>query len=446
MSSGEGSMSQEDAHRSGARLDRMPITSFHHVLALIVSAGLLVDGFDIFLTAGVAAALVREGLATLDDVARLSMITSIALGIGGVLTGFLADRFGRAPVMRATILILIAAAIGMATSPSFEHLLIWRFIAALGLGGETVLAYGMLTEFMPSRTRGRWLAWCGLLASAALPVTLGIGYFVLPSPDGWRWMLAIPAFAGVGIFLLRLNLPESPRWLAVRGRHEEAEAVLTRVEASTRRALPPLGIEPVAQRAVAMDARPLWPRLIAAIAINVAAMGAIYGFVSWLPTFFVKEGHDIASSTLFSAVMVSGAPFGALIALLIGDYVERKWAAVLSALIAVGCGVAYANATTDGQILAAGFAVVLSIYVFGTLALFTYVPELFPTASRLRAIGFASAFGRAAAIAMPLLVVPIFSTWGQSGVVALVAFLLIAQAFLVSIFGISTSGKPLEQV
>lgn len=442
----EGSIGEQHSYRTGARLDRMPITSFHHALALIVSTGLLVDGFDIFLTAGVAAALVREGVATLTDVAHLSITTSIGMAAGGVLTGFMADRFGRVAGMRVTILLIIAAAVGMAAAPSFNHLLAWRFLAALGLGGETVLAYGMLTEFMPSRTRGRWLAWCALLASAALPLTLGVGYFILPQPDGWRWMLFLPAIAGVGIFLLRLGLPESPRWLEVRGLHEEANAIVERVEASAKSALPPPHsvVAPDSAERSASDA--IWPRLLAAIAINVASIGAVYGFVSWLPTFFVAEGHDIASSTLFSGVMASGAPLGALIVLLIGDRVERKWAAVVSSLIAVVCGVIYANATTEAEILAAGFAVVLAIYVYATLALITYVPEMFPTATRLRAIGFASAFGRAAAITMPLLVVPIFSTSGQAGVIALIASLLVGQALVVAAFGVRTSKRSLERV
>src|SRR5262245_38470615 len=91
----------------GARLDRMPVTLFHHRLALFTAAGLLVDGIDVYITAGVSGALLQAQIATLPQIGQLAMWTTLGLIVGGALAGALADRFGRLRLMRFTIAIVI---------------------------------------------------------------------------------------------------------------------------------------------------------------------------------------------------------------------------------------------------------------------------------------------------------------------------------------------------
>lgn len=431
----------------GERLDRLPLTAFHYRLALVVAAGLLVDSVDIYVISGVAGALVRTGAADLGDVARLAMATTASLAIGGLVAGLLADRFGRLAMMRASMAVIIIGGLGATFAPSFEHLLGWRIVTALGLGGETVLALGMLTEFMPPSFRGRSMAAVGLIGSFGLPLSLSLGYFVLPQVEGWRWMLAIPTAAGVIILILRFYLFESPRWLAARGRLEEAGAIVALVEASAEHArVSPIETPRPPLRESGQADRSIWRKLATASAIHIATMSAVYGFVSWLPTFFASSGYTIASSTLFSALMTLGAPVGTVIALLVTDRVERKWAVVIAALSAAALGVVYALVATPAAILGFGFLVVATIYISATIGLFSYVPELFPTEMRLRAIGFVSMLGRGAAFALPMLVVPIFSAWGQPGVVTLVAGALVLQAAIVALLGVRTQNRSLERL
>lgn len=425
----------------------MKLTRFHYRLGLIVAAGLLVDSVDVYVTAGVSAALVREGVVDLADVGRLAMTTTLFLAVGGLLAGFLADRFGRVAMMRMTMAVVVAGGLGAALAPSFDAVVAWRALTALGLGGETVLAYGVLTEFMPPNLRGRCMAAVGLLSSFALPLSLSLGVVILPMPEGWRWLIAVPSAAGIIIFILRFFLPESPRWLAGRGRMSEADAIVATVEATSRGPLePPVTATSQPVSPPSADESQIWRRFLAASAIHIATMSAVYGFVSWLPTFFAAAGHSIATSSLFSTLMTLGAPAGTLIALLITDHVERKWAVIGAALAAAVLGGAYAIASGPAAILGLGFLVVAAIYCSATLGLFSYVPELFPTRLRLGAIGLVSTLGRATAFGLPLLIVPLFSSAGQAGVVGLVVALLLGEALVVACFGPRTKSRSLEQV
>jgi putative MFS transporter len=445
--------------RFAARLDRVPIGRFHRKLLLLIGAGLLVDGFDVYLTAGISGALVREGVADLRHIAYLAMSTSIGLGVGGFIFGSLGDRIGRRRTMQWTLLLVVLGSLAAAVSPTFPLLLGWRFLSCVGLGGETILGYATLSEFLPPQWRGRWSARLGFLANLGVPLGLFIGYFLLPQPSGWRVMLAIPGFAAAVVFIFRLQLVESPRWLASRGRDAQAEAIVRAIEAtvSPDSSYPP---SPAVLEDALNDVPPNTPgdshggllsaahrgRLAVAIAINVAIMCAIFGFVSWLPTFFAASGQSIAQSVVFAGVMAIGAPAGTLAGMLVTDKVERKWGVIATSLLAVLLGALYAFAKTPAAILGIGFLDVTVLYAFGTLGLIGYVPELFPTALRMRAVGLCATAGRLVVIVLPLIVVPVFSAKGQAGVVSLIGLILLIETAIVLRWGVRTKGRSLESI
>jgi MFS transporter, putative metabolite:H+ symporter len=450
---------QADAASCAARLDRVPIGRFHRRLLLLIGAGLLVDGFDVYLTAGVSAALVREQVADLQHIAYLAMSTAIGLGLGGFAFGSLGDRVGRRRAMQGTLLLVVFGTLAAASSATFSQLLGWRFLSCLGLGGETILGYATLSEFLPPEWRGRWLARLGFLANLGIPAGLLVGYFVLPQPSGWRVMLAIPGIAAAVVFLFRLRLVESPRWLTSRGRNAEAEAIVRAIEATVPNGIPDapaVAIVRATSVETSTDTRMgggggLWDpalrgRLAVGIAINVAIMCAVFGFVSWLPTFFAAAGHSIAHSVLFAGIMAVGAPAGTLVGMLFTDRVERKWGVIATSLLAVLLGAVYAFAQSPAAIVAIGFLDVTVLYTFGTLGLIGYVPELFPTALRMRAVGLCATAGRLVVMILPLLVVPLFTAWGQAGVISLIGLILLIESAVVLRWGVDTQGRSLESI
>lgn len=434
------------------RLDRLPITSAHRGLAARIGAGLFVDGFDVYVASGVAATLLQAGMASLDQVAALVSFTFMGLAAGGFAAGVLADRFGRRRMLTLTLTVVIVGSLGAATAADIHQLIAWRVFTALGLGGETVLAYATASEFVPPRLRGRWLAGLGLMANISTPVALGAGMLLLPMTDGWRWMLAIPGLAAIAVLYFRRGLPESPRWLAAHGRMAEAERVVRAIEASAQSSSHGT-LETMVQRPQRADgtlaqAGFLQPanyrNLIVGSAINIAVMSAIFGFINWLPSFFAQEGYDIAKSLGFSALIALGSPIGVLAGLAISERVERKVGITVFSIAAALLGLAYASASSAGAIAGLGFLVVAFIYLVGTLGMTAYVPELFPTATRMSAVGFCMTMGRITAIGMPFLVVAVFGRAGQAGVVALIAAILLGQALLVGLLGIRTNGRSLE--
>lgn len=435
------------------RLDRLPITSIHRGLAVRIGAGLFVDGFDVYVASGVAATLLKAGIASLDQVAALVSFTFIGLAAGGFAAGVLADRFGRRRMLILTLTLVIVGSLGAATAADMHQLIAWRVFTALGLGGETVLAYATASEFVPPRVRGRWLAGLGLMANISTPVALGAGILLLPMTDGWRWLLAIPGFAAIAVLYFRRRLPESPRWLASHGRMAEAESVVRAIEASVQssshttletevRRPPQRADGTLAQTGFFQPEN--YRNLIVGSAINIAVMSAIFGFINWLPSFFAQEGYGIAKSLGFSALIALGSPIGVLAGLVIADRVERKIGIIVFSIAAALLGLAYAWASSAGAIASLGFLVVAFIYVVGTLGMTAYVPELFPTATRMSAVGFCMTMGRITAIGMPFLVVAVFSRAGQAGVVTLIAAILVGQALLVGLLGIRTNGRSLE--
>lgn len=422
-----------------ARLDRLPVGFFHHWLAIVLAAGLIVDSIDIAVGASASGALLSQGFADLDGLARLALTTTFGLAVGGVVAGYLADKFGRVAILRLTMALIIVSALGCALAGDLNTLIAWRFVGALGLGGETILAYGMLTEFMPRATRGRWIAWVAVMASAGLPLSLGVGAILLPLEHGWRWLFATPGLLGVLILVLRWRLPESPRWLSVRGRAAEAEAIVGALSAGRGAAT---ALEsPSPAHATYRDQGPLWRRFVTAASIQCAAMCAIYGFVSWLPTFLVAEGRDVGNAAVFSAIMTAGGPAGAVIAFLIADRFERKWSIVACAGASIAFGALYAGIDGPVVVLVLGCLTVTAIYAFGTLGLMSYMPELFETSIRLRVLGVLSAIGRGAGILTPLAVPPLFVFAGQAGVLALIMSALALCAFVVAALGPATRGR-----
>lgn len=428
-------------------LDAAPLGPAHLHLFAIVGVGLLVDSLDVFIASGISSALLHQGTASLAQLSHLAAATALGMAIGALFGGVLGDRYGRRPIILAGSAIIMAGALASAAAPSMDVLIAARFVTALGLGVENVLAYGILIEFLPVRARGTWMTGLALVATCAAPLSLVMNFYIAPLPDGWRILFAIIAGLSALTFLLRFALPESARWLAARGNDEDARKIVARFSANaTIAATAPSAdqatgaLEPRTQFGPAVIAR-----LVVAALLNVGLVSATFGFVSWLPTFFAAEGRELPSALLKAATITVGAPVGVLIGLIAADRSERKWATVMAALAAAGAGIAYALSPAS-MLLPLGFLVVVAIYGFGAIGVTAYMPELFATPIRMRAVGLAISGGRFTAVLVPLVTVWIFQQSGQTGVVLALAATLVIVAAAVASFGVRTRLKPLDEI
>ena len=183
---------------AGPRLDRLPIGSFHRRIFLLVGAGMFFDGYDLYVGTNVLAATFQSKFSTPLENADFISKTFLGMTIGSLITGFLGDWFGRRFTYQINLLIFGLASLAAAFAPDMTTLNWLRFVMGLGLGAEIVVGYSTLTEFVPPRTRGRWLAFMAFLVVSGLPVTVLLANWIIPM-WGWRPMFII---AGIGSLIV----------------------------------------------------------------------------------------------------------------------------------------------------------------------------------------------------------------------------------------------------
>lgn len=436
---------------AGGRLDRLPVSRFHWRVLGLIGAGMFLDGFEIYLAGGVLAALVKSGWSDLAHNAQFISLTFAGMVVGAWCAGLFGDRYGRRFSYQLNLLIFGLASLAGAIAPSIEWLIVARFFMGVGLGAEIVVGYVTLSEFVPPEQRGRWGSALATITNSALFISSFTGLLIIPS-IGWRWMFVITGVGALIVWYLRRALPESPRWLESKGRAAEAERVLAEIEAEITREkgkplpsaadLPTLVIP--RQSIKGLFQGQLLARVIVGSVILVALNTVIYGFIAWLPTFFVKQGMSVVTSLGFTTLMAFGGPVGALAGMWLGDHVGRKPVLVGFSLATIVLGLIYPFAGSETFLPIVGFVLVTSCYVMVAIAWALYVPELFPTELRMRGAGFCNTAGRTMTIVTPMLVPAIFTEFGVMGVVLMLSSLLLLQAIVVAFWGIETKQRPLE--
>jgi putative MFS transporter len=435
---------------AGARLDRLPISAFHRRILILIGIGMFFDGYDVYVAATVLGATLNSHFSTLAQNAQFVSVTFIGMMIGSFLTGFLGDRYGRRFTYQANLMIFGLASLASAFAPTMFILILLRGLMGIGLGAELVAGYSAMAEFLPPQARGRWCGVLNALVVTSLPVSALASTVLIPR-FGWRLMFIIGGVGALIVWYLRKAMPESPRWLESIGRHKEAEAMMQKIESEVARQHPlPAPVAsppPIFTRSFSALFGPgLGSRLFVGATALIVANTLIYGFVTWLPTFFVQQGLSIANSFKYSFLMMIGAPVGAVIGALTADSMGRKPAIIGASLITILAGGVYPVIRDPVLLSVSGFLLVLSIYILVALLFAIYIPELFPTDVRMRAVGFCNTLGRGATIVTPFMVVFLFRAYGVGGVVTLMVGLLILQILVVHFFGIEPKLRRLEEM
>ena len=441
------------AVNAGARLDRLPVSAFHYRIFWLVGAGMFFDGYDLYVAGGVLAATVQSKFSTVPQNLQFLSLTFVGMTIGSLVTGFLGDRFGRRFTYQVNLLIFGLASFAAAFAHDMNQLIICLFVQALGLGAEIVVGYSTLTEFVPPRTRGRWLAFMAFLTVCGFPVTSILSYLIIPT-WGWRPMFIIAGVGSLIVWYLRKNLPESPRWLESSGRTAEAEALMTTIEnevAASAGALPPV-VAPAPVPQVLLGAlmhRPLLERMVVGCWVLITINTLIFGFVIFLPQFFLRQGLTITNSLGYTVVRAGGSLVGCALGAYAADFIGRRWSIIGASIATIVLGWIYAGFSPSADpalVLSVGFLLIIAIYVQTAILFGVYTPELFPTEIRLRANGLCNTFGRAATVVSPFIVGALMANYRLPGVIGLMIGLLIVQIVLVWAWGVEPRNRALETV
>ena len=381
-----------------ARIERLPPSAWHLRMRFVFGAATFFDAFDLITIATILPTLVA--LWKLDPAQTGWLIAAGFIGqaLGAVGFGYLAERAGR--MRAATISILIFATMSLlgALAGSYGALVVIRFAQGIGLGGEVPIAATYINEIARSHNRGRFFLLYECVFLLGVAVCSMVGAFVVPR-FGYFWMFILGGVPALLVVPLRRYCPESPRWLASRGRLAEADTSLSRIEAMIARtqALPPPdpASVPVAERkgtsfGELFGAR-YRRRTLVLWTLWFCSYLLIYGEQTWLPTIYSTVYHLGVETALWLGTIATAAALvsGVCCAVLIDRTGRRRWitAAFFIAavpMVVLACQAAPAVAETATLATLGGCAIVTV-----TIILYLYTPELYPT--RLRAFGTACA-------------------------------------------------------
>jgi putative MFS transporter len=434
---------------AGARLDRLPISGFHYRVFWLIAAGMFFDGYDLYVGGNVLGATIKSHFSTLGQNAQFVSLTFVGMTVGSLAAGFLGDRFGRRFTYQFNLMIFGLASLAAAFVPDMRSLIALRFVMGLGLGAEIVVGYSTMTEFVPPRTRGKWLGFMAFVVVAGFPVTSILGTAIIPA-FGWRPMFVIAGIGALIVWYLRKRLPESPRWLEAQGRNAEAEALMTTIEHEVAHGgslPPPAATAPLPPVSFGTLLGPtLLPRLVVGSVVLITTNTLIFGFVNWIPTFFVQQGLSITRSFAYALVIALGAPLGCALGAFGADRLGRRVCIIGASVLTIVMGAIYPFVATPALLLAVGLLLIVGIYILTAILYGVYTSELFPTEVRLRANGICNMFGRGATIVTPFFVVALFRLHGVAGVQALMIGLLVVQIVVVALWGIEPANRGLEEL
>ena len=432
-----------------ARLDRVPVNRFHTWLLITSGLGWMFDAMDVLLIGFLVTPITKEFTLAPAQVGLVASAGFVGMFLGAAISGRLADRYGRRPIFQATLVLFSIGAVLSAVAPTFELLLAARVIAGLGLGGELPVVATLVSEFSPRAQRGRMIV---LLESFWAYGTLAAGLvalFVLPQ-FGWRGAFLVAALPALYVAYLRSALPESPRYLAERGRSAEADAIVRRVERAGGGALLTLGAAVAPARSGRTSLTELWKP---AYARRTAMLWILwfgitftyYGIFLYVPSLLAARGlSEVRSNEFFFLSTIAQIP-GYFSAAWLVERWGRKPTLVAYLLGTAAAAFLFGNSGTGSDAFL--YAALLSFFNLGAWGVvYTISPELYPTAVRGTGAGGAAAVGRIGGIIGPFLTPVLVPALGQSGVFAMFMILLVVTALNVWLLAEETRGRSLEDI
>ncbi|MFE6890284.1 MFS transporter [Streptomyces sp. NPDC057694] len=460
-----------------ARLDRLPWSRWHWTVVIGLGTVWILDGLEVTVVGNIAGRLSEPGsglpISSAQVTGTAAALYVAGACVGALFFGWLTDRFGRKKLFLVTLAVYLAATALTAFSFSVWWFFVFRFFTGFGIGGEYAAINSAIDELIPSKFRGRvdliinGSFWLGAIGGSLLSiVALDTDLFAINI--GWRLTFGLGVVLGLVILLVRRNVPESPRWLFIHGRGEEADSLVTGVEDKIRterggEALPPpageITIHPRKSIGFLEIARTVfrsYPRrttLGLSLFIGQAFLynAITFGFGAILTTFYdVPTG----STGYYFAVIAAGNFIGPLLLGKLFDTLGRRIMIsstyLLSGLLLFGTAWLFDRGSLTATTLTACWSVVLFFASAGASSAYLTVSEIFPMETRAMAIAFFYAIGTAAGgISGPL----IFADLTKSGKVAdtVLAFqigagLMCAAGLVAVAFAVRAEGKSLEDV
>ena len=438
------------------RLERLPLTNYQRRIFALIAAAWLFDSIDLAMLTFVLGSIKTDfGLST-QQAGLLATMSFVGMAIGASASGMLSDKFGRKVMLQTSILIYGGASIlcGLATTP--EMLGMFRFVLGFGLGTGFPPAMSLVSEFIPTKERGRYIAilegfWPLGFISAGI-----IAYFVIPI-GGWRLVFFAEAVPILYWFVVKYCVVESPRWLEDKGRLAEADKIVSDFEEGVRQKLGSQELPPVVNRTIYSAKQQskstfadLWApgyvkRTIMIWSLWFFGLLGYYGLTTWLGTLLQQKGFAVTSSVFYTVAISLGGIPGFITSSYLVEAIGRKPTNVIFLLGAALGAYFYGTASDLNSLIM--FGLIMQFFMLGMWScMYAYTPELYPTRARATGSGFASGIGRVGAVLGAYIVGAILPRAGIEGVFALGAGCFIVAALAVAVLGEETKGKSLEDI
>lgn len=440
------------------RLDASPWRPVHTRIAIALGIGWMLDAFEVQIIGSVIPGIQAEFSLDGGQSVWINVVWFAGIALGALGFGYLADRIGRKRLFVATLILYSVFAIATAAAPNYELLIAFRFITALGVGGEYSAVTSAIAEFTPAKNRGRsnglvmsFWAVGGILASliSILVIsTLGLT---------WRYTLLFGVVsAGYGLLARRL-IPESPRWLAARGRLDEADEVvvqITGLHSETGYEGAGLGSDGRSRLAE------LWAnyrgRLLFGMALDFSEAAGYYGLFTAMSilVFSASTGAVPIESTVlpyYFLIANLGALAGGVLVSFALDRVGRKPTVTFSytaaALSMLGC--AGAAATGSPVVVLIAFTIAAFFATTAWVSAYPTFSELFPTRLRATGIGAVVGVGRTGAIIGQVVLAVTATSWGVGVMFGILGGFWMIGAVAGAVwwrFGVEANGRSLESL
>ena len=437
------------------RLEKLPVGSFQYKLLAVTGLGWLFDSMDTGLIAFVLPVLAKDWSLTPAQMGWIGSIGLIGMALGAVLAGTLADRIGRKKVFSITVL-LYSLSTGMcALSWSYESLLFFRFLVGFGLGGELPVAATLMSEYAPSHLRGRFIVLLESFWALGWLVAACIAYLLIPR-FGWQIAFIIGTLPALYVFLIRLHMPESVRYLLAHNKVEEAKEIILSLEKKLKVISQPFAGEltPLEKGQVKEEIphfTKLWSRQfrLRTMMLWLAWFGIVfsyYGIFMWLPSIVFAQGFAVVKTFEYVLLMTLAQLPGYFAAAYLVEVIGRKYTLSLFLLMSGVCSFFFGNASSSETLLAWGAA--MSFFNLGAWGvIYTYTPEQYPTAMRALGSGWAAGFGRIGGMLAPMLVgVMIAASFGMNSIFFMFASVFVIISAVVLALGQESKQKSLEEL
>jgi len=435
-----------------ARMDRLPLTSYQRGIFLVIATAWFFDSMDLGALTFLLGSIRTEFALSPGQAGLLSSMSFVGMFLGASTAGLLADRFGRTAVFQTSMVFWGLGSVACGLAPDVALLAAARVLLGFGMGMEFPVAQSMISEIMPARNRGRYIAYLegfwpiGFIASGLLSLAV-------LSVASWRWVFILEGLPAIWVLVVRRRVPESPRWLASRGHADRAEATMAGIErevqAHTGVPLPPPAPAAPAESGVGGFAG-LWTGVYARRTgmlwgLWFFALLGFYGLTTWLGALLQQAGFPVTKSVYYTILIsLAGVP-GFLAAAWLIEAWGRKATCIATLLGSATACYFYGTASSQAQLVV--FGLCMQFCLFGMWSvLYAYTPELYPTRIRATGSGFASAVGRLRSLLGPYVVGVVLPVAGTVGVFSLGAGAFIAAAAIVLVLGEETRGRALEAI